>query len=99
MRWKHRPEGSNWGDFGTEDQVGRMNLVTPARRLAAVREVTEGLAFCLSLPLDYPGGGNLVPSRRAPRIEPRAAPPASSATTSASRARTSRCSTWCPTTQ
>ena len=69
MRWKHRPEGSNWGDFGADDQVGRMNLVTPARRLAAVREVTEGIAFCLSLPLDYPGGRDLVPMRKAPRIE------------------------------
>ncbi|VTU36489.1 Putative cyclase [Variovorax sp. PBS-H4] len=69
MRWKQRPEGSNWGDFGPDDQVGRMNLVTPARRLAAVREVTEGIAFCLSLPLDYPGGRDLVPMRRAPRIE------------------------------
>jgi hypothetical protein len=69
MRWKNRPEGSNWGDFGADDQVGRMNLVTPARRLAAVREVTEGIAFPLSLPLDYPGGADLVPSRRAPRIE------------------------------
>lgn len=69
MRWKNRPEGSNWGDFGDDDQIGRMNLVIPARRLAAVREVTEGLAFSLSLPLDYPGGADLVPSRRAPRIE------------------------------
>jgi kynurenine formamidase len=69
MRWKNRPEGSNWGDFGEDDQIGRMNLITPARRLAAVREVTEGLAFSLSMPLDYPGGAELVPSRRAPRIE------------------------------
>ena len=68
-RWTNRPEGSNWGDFGVDDQIGRMNLVTPARRLAAVREVTEGIAFSLSLPLDYPGGADLVPSRRAPRIE------------------------------
>jgi len=43
MRWKHRPEGSNWGEFGADDQIGRMNLITPARRLAAVREVTEGI--------------------------------------------------------
>jgi len=46
-----------------------MNLVTPARRLAAVREVTEGIAFSLSLPLDFPGGKELVPGRRAPRIK------------------------------
>lgn len=56
MRWKHRPEGSNWGDFGPDDQRGRMNLLTPEHRLAAIREVQEGLAFTLSLPLDYPGG-------------------------------------------
>ncbi len=31
-----------------------MNLVTPARRLAAIGEVREGLAFALGLPLDHP---------------------------------------------
>ncbi|MGI4815028.1 MAG: cyclase family protein [Janthinobacterium lividum] len=69
MRWKNRPEGSNWGDFGDEDQLGRFNLLTPERRLAGVRTVQEGIAFNLSLPLDYPGGGDLVPSRRPPVIE------------------------------
>ena len=53
-RWLKRPEGSNWGDFGEDDQIGRMNLVTAARRLAAVRSVEEGLAFPLGLPLDHP---------------------------------------------
>ncbi|MCB2076902.1 MAG: cyclase family protein [Novosphingobium sp.] len=53
-RWLKRPEGSNWGDFGDEDQVGRMNLVTPEKRLRAIESVTEGLAFQLGLPLDYP---------------------------------------------
>ena len=53
-RWINRPEGSNWGDFGPDDQLGRMNLLTPARRLAAMAEVREGLAFTLSLPLDVP---------------------------------------------
>ena len=27
-RWKRRPEGSNWGDFGPDDQIGRLNLLT-----------------------------------------------------------------------
>jgi kynurenine formamidase len=49
-----RPEGSNWGDFGPDDQIGRLNLITPERRRAAAQEVREGLAFCLSLPLDCP---------------------------------------------
>ncbi len=53
-RWSMRPEGSNWGDFGADDQIGRLNLITPERRRAAAAEVREGLAFCLSLPLDCP---------------------------------------------
>ena len=51
-RWSVRPKGSNWGDFGPDDQIGRMNLLTPERRLAAIKTVEHGLAFCLSLPLD-----------------------------------------------
>ena len=72
-RWKNRPEGSNWGDFGPDDEIGRLNLLTPERRLAAVREVKEGRVFCLSLPLDLPGGNLLVPMRHPPvrGVEPR----------------------------
>lgn len=66
MRWKQRPVGSNWGDFGPDDQAGRMNLVTPERRLAGVREVREGIAFTLSLPLDYPGP--MIEMRKPPRL-------------------------------
>lgn len=65
-RWSRRPEGSNWGDFGDDDQVGRMNLITPERRLAGVREVREGLCFALSLPLDYPGWSGEVMGREPP---------------------------------
>jgi hypothetical protein len=54
QRWSVRPDGSNWGDFGPDDQVGRLNLITPERRRAAAAEVREGIAFCLSLPLDCP---------------------------------------------
>jgi hypothetical protein len=67
-RWQNRPPGSNWGDFGAADQRGRMNLLTPARRLAAVREVSEGVVFSLSLPLDYPGGVGLWETRRPPQL-------------------------------
>jgi kynurenine formamidase len=67
-RWSHRPEGSNWGEFGPDDQCGRMNLLTPERRRAAAREVQEGLVFCLSLPLDYPGGPGLWETRAPPRL-------------------------------
>ncbi|MCP1471706.1 kynurenine formamidase [Sphingobium sp. OAS761] len=66
-RWINRPEGSNWGDFGEHDQIGRMNLLTPERRRAAVAEVRDGIAFTLSLPLDIPTIP-LAPSRRPPRL-------------------------------
>jgi kynurenine formamidase len=69
-RWIRRPEGSNWGDFGPDDQVGRLNLLTRERVVAAAREVREGLTFCLSLPLDRPGGNVLSPSRYPPVIRP-----------------------------
>lgn len=69
-RWKQRPEGSNWGDFGPDDQIGRLNMLTPERRLAAVREVRAGISFCLSLPLDRPGGNALSPSRHPPVLRP-----------------------------
>jgi hypothetical protein len=26
VRWRQRPEGANWGDFGPDDQLGRVNL-------------------------------------------------------------------------
>jgi kynurenine formamidase len=68
VRWKQRPPGSNWGDFGPDDQIGRMNLLTPQARLAAIREVEHGLTFCLSLPLDYPGGNKLFQHRKAPKF-------------------------------
>lgn len=65
-RWVRRPEGSNWGDFGDDDQLGSLNHIGPAEVREAVAEVKEGRTFCLSLPLDYPGGEVLSPHRRPP---------------------------------
>ena len=45
-----------------------MNLVTPEVRLAAFREVKDGRAFVLSLPLDYPGGEPAGAARKGPRL-------------------------------
>ncbi|WP_317930833.1 cyclase family protein [Halioxenophilus sp. WMMB6] len=67
-RWINRPEGSNWGDFGEDDAIGRLNLITPDCLLKAVQEVKEGRRFCLSLPLDYPGGSVLNPRRFPPDV-------------------------------
>ena len=67
-RWTRRPEGSNWGDFGPDDQLGSLNLITPSAVRAAVAEVEHGISFCLSLPLDYPGGRVLAPHRFPPQL-------------------------------
>ena len=69
-RWVKRPVGSTWGDFGPDDQLGRLNLVTPERVRAAVSEVRAGKVFCLSLPLNYPGGKVLAPRRQPPILRP-----------------------------
>ena len=69
-RWKRRPEGSNWGDFGENDQRGRLNLLTPEKVLQAVAEVKVGKVFCLSMPLDYPGGNYHQLNRDPPLIRP-----------------------------
>src|SRR4029077_2406351 len=68
QRWQQRPPGSNWGEFGPDDQRGRMNYVTREKVLQGIAEVKEGISFPLSLPLDYPGGAALNPRRSPPRL-------------------------------
>jgi hypothetical protein len=70
QRWTRRPEGATWGDFGPDDELGRLNLLTPQKVLEGVAEVRVGRSFCLSLPLDRPGGMVLSAARRPPRLAP-----------------------------
>ncbi|MFS2223058.1 cyclase family protein [Pantoea sp. B65] len=67
-RWTQRPAQSTWGDFGPDDQLGRLNLLTREKVLEGIREVTTGDTFCLSLPLDLPGGTALNPRRQPPQL-------------------------------
>jgi hypothetical protein len=69
-RWKRRPDGSNWGEFGEDDQFGRLNLLTPEVVRRAAAEVKEGLSFCLSLPLTLPGHNRINPRRFPPQLRP-----------------------------
>ena len=46
-RWLQRPEGSNWGDFGDDDRIGRLNLINAEKVLEGIREVKEGKNFLL----------------------------------------------------
>ena len=70
MRWKNRPAGSNWGDFGEADQLGRINLIGREQVLKGAAEIVDGTSFCLSLPLDLPGGNLLNGRRSPPRLQP-----------------------------
>lgn len=69
-RWRRRPEGSTWGDFGPDDQLGRLNLIDAEKTRQGLAEAREGRVFCLSLPLDLPGGSDLNPRRRPPILRP-----------------------------
>lgn len=69
-RWQQRPAGSTWGDWGDDDELGRINLLTPEKVLEGAREVEAGISFCLSLPLDYPGGTALNQRRYPPVLAP-----------------------------
>lgn len=69
-KWKQRPEGSTWGEWGEDDQLGRLNLIDKEKVLQGVAEVKVGKTFCLSLPLDYPGGQVLNSVRKPPILKP-----------------------------
>ncbi|MEO8630263.1 MAG: cyclase family protein, partial [Betaproteobacteria bacterium] len=43
---------SNWGRWGKDDQLGTVNLITPAKRKAASKLVTEGVSVSLSRDTD-----------------------------------------------
>lgn len=45
-RWK--TELSNWGRWGKEDQLGAINLITPAKKKAAASLVKEGFSVSLA---------------------------------------------------
>jgi kynurenine formamidase len=55
-RWK--TELSNWGRWGKDDQMGALNLITPAKRKQAASLVKEGFAVSLSLDANFQKGAN-----------------------------------------
>ncbi|MDH0682547.1 cyclase family protein [Achromobacter animicus] len=70
QRYVRRPDGSNWGDFGHDDQLGTLNHLDVQARLAAVAEIRTGISFSLSLPLTVPRAPVLNPRRKGPVIQP-----------------------------
>ena len=69
-RWRQRPPGSNWGEFGDDDQLGRLNYLTDENTALAAREIQVGKRFCLSLPLDVPATDATNPRRKPPILKP-----------------------------
>ncbi|MCE2542709.1 MAG: cyclase family protein, partial [Acidobacteria bacterium] len=41
-------ELSNWGRWGEDDQLGALNLITPEKRVEALRLATEGIVVSMS---------------------------------------------------
>ena len=65
-------ERRNWGRWGKDDQQGAMNLVTPAKRVAATRLVRSGRSVSLSRPFPTtPGVNNALPAQHYMKIVPR----------------------------
>jgi len=54
-----------WGRWAEDDEVGRANLLTPARVLEAARCIRTGHRFSLALPLNADGTDPALPGRPA----------------------------------
>src|SRR6202050_447689 len=48
------PAGAAWGVFGDDDEVGTINLLTPARVVDAASSIRSGKVFALNLPINIP---------------------------------------------
>ncbi|MGB3550993.1 MAG: cyclase family protein [Candidatus Binatus sp.] len=48
------PAGAAWGVFGDDDEVGTINLLTPARVIAAAASIRSGKVFAMNLPINIP---------------------------------------------
>jgi kynurenine formamidase len=53
-RYSDLPDGSAWGYYGPDDQLGCLNLLTPQRLTASAALVRTGQLFSLNAPLDWP---------------------------------------------
>src|SRR5207344_3417363 len=49
-QWKR--DLSNWGRWGTDDQIGALNLITPAKRRQAAALVKDGISVSLAADAD-----------------------------------------------
>jgi kynurenine formamidase len=64
-RWK--TELSNWGRWGKDDQLGALNLITPAKRKQAAALVKDGVTVSLAVDANFQVQGT-GPTARAPYV-------------------------------
>ncbi len=50
----------SWGEFGDDDQLGSLNLITPLTRVRAASLVTTGTSVSLANPLSKTANGNFI---------------------------------------
>lgn len=48
------PPGNSWGRFGAKDELGMLNLLTPAVIVEAAKEIKTGIRISLDWPLSMP---------------------------------------------
>ncbi|MBV9597983.1 MAG: cyclase family protein [Chloroflexi bacterium] len=62
--WSWHRTLSNWGRWGTDDERGTLNLITPGKRLQAASLVREGLIVSCARTVAYePAVDNVMPAR------------------------------------
>ena len=69
-RWRQRPPGSNWGEFGDDDQLGRLNYLTDENTALAARDPGRQALLHAGLPLDVPATNATNPRRKPPILKP-----------------------------
>lgn len=55
---------SNWGKWGSDDELGCLNYLDEHQVLRGVQEVVSGEIFTLQVPMGHPHGDPMAPSRR-----------------------------------
>ena len=63
--YRQLKESSNWGRWGKDDELGTLNLITPAKRKQAAALVKDGVTISLA-ELQIPNGLNKADPNNAP---------------------------------
>jgi kynurenine formamidase len=62
-----RDAPTNWGRWGSEDEIGALNFLTPQEVLRGARAIRSGRVFTLGVPVGRPEGDPIYPGRGQPK--------------------------------